>query len=72
MQAHLWDMIVVESPTSETTRRDGQIVGLHHADGSPPWDVRWSDTGRVTLVVPGPDAHISAYHGDEQNSGSHA
>jgi hypothetical protein len=69
MQAHLWDMIVVESPTCETTRRDGQIVGLHHADGSPPWDVRWSDTGRVTLVVPGPDAHISAYRGGSPQPG---
>lgn len=58
MQAQLGDHLVVESPTTGVTKRDGVIVGLHHADGTPPYDVRWSDTGRVTLVFPGPDAHV--------------
>ncbi|GGY88884.1 hypothetical protein GCM10010300_36240 [Streptomyces olivaceoviridis] len=35
-----------------------EIVGLHHPDGSPPHDVRWADSGRVTLYGPGPDACI--------------
>lgn len=58
MQAHLGDQLVIESPTTGATRRDGEIVGLHHADGTPPYDVRWSDTHEVTLVFPGPDAHV--------------
>ncbi|RLU89201.1 DNA-binding protein [Streptomyces griseocarneus] len=58
MRAHLGDHLVVESPTTGATKRDGEIVGLHHADGTPPYDVRWSDDGRVTLVYPGPDAHV--------------
>lgn len=58
MRAQLGDQLVVESPTTGATRRDGEIVGLHHADGTPPYDVRWSDTDEVTLVFPGPDAHI--------------
>ncbi|MFE6286068.1 pyridoxamine 5'-phosphate oxidase family protein [Streptomyces sp. NPDC057877] len=58
MRAHLGDQLVIESPTTGTTRRDGEIVGLHHEDGTPPYDVRWSDTDEVTLVFPGPDAHI--------------
>ncbi|WP_155056077.1 DUF1918 domain-containing protein [Streptomyces blattellae] len=58
MQAHLGDQLVIESPATGATRRDGEIVGLHHADGTPPYDVRWSDTDEVTLVFPGPDAHI--------------
>ncbi|WP_416981317.1 DUF1918 domain-containing protein [Streptomyces sp. T028] len=58
MHAHLGDQLVIESTTSGATRRDGEIVGLHHADGTPPYDVRWSDTDEVTLVFPGPDAHI--------------
>ncbi|GAU70526.1 DNA-binding protein [Streptomyces sp. NBRC 110611] len=33
-------------------------LGVHHEDGTPPYDVRWSDTHDVTLVFPGPDAHI--------------
>lgn len=66
MRAHLGDRLVVESPTTGATRRDGEIVGLHHPDGTPPYDVRWSDTNEVTLVFPGPDAHIHhVEHGPE-------
>ncbi|MCZ7461922.1 pyridoxamine 5'-phosphate oxidase family protein [Streptomyces sp. WMMC940] len=58
MRAHLGDQLVIDSPATGGTRRDGEIVGLHHADGTPPYDVRWSDTDQVTLVFPGPDAHV--------------
>ncbi|MGW2033871.1 DUF1918 domain-containing protein [Streptomyces sp. NPDC001811] len=58
MRAHLGDQLVIESPATGVARRDGEIVGLHHEDGTPPYDVRWSDTDEVTLVFPGPDAHI--------------
>ncbi|MFJ1973852.1 DUF1918 domain-containing protein [Streptomyces sp. NPDC087903] len=58
MRAHLGDQLVIESTTTSAARRDGEIVGLHHEDGTPPYDVRWSDTDAVTLVFPGPDAHI--------------
>ncbi|MEU2336986.1 DUF1918 domain-containing protein [Streptomyces sp. NPDC006654] len=58
MRARLGDQLVIESPATGTARRDGEIVGLHHEDGTPPYDVRWSDTDEVTLVFPGPDAHI--------------
>ncbi|MCX4510642.1 DUF1918 domain-containing protein [Streptomyces sp. NBC_01619] len=58
MRAHLGDQLVIESQKTGATRRDGEIVGLHHADGTPPYDVRWSDTDDVTLVFPGPDAHL--------------
>ncbi|WP_431994527.1 pyridoxamine 5'-phosphate oxidase family protein [Streptomyces griseoflavus] len=58
MRAHLGDHLVIESPTTGATRRDGEIVGLHHDDGTPPYDVRWSDTDDVTLVFPGPDARV--------------
>ncbi|WOP39127.1 DUF1918 domain-containing protein [Streptomyces sp. Li-HN-5-13] len=58
MRAHVGDQLVIDSPTTGVARRDGEIVGLHHEDGTPPYDVRWSDTDEVTLVFPGPDAHI--------------
>ncbi|MFD9974269.1 pyridoxamine 5'-phosphate oxidase family protein [Streptomyces sp. NPDC059017] len=58
MRAHLGDQLVIDSPATGGTRRDGEIVGLHHEDGTPPYDVRWSDTDQVTLVFPGPDAHV--------------
>ncbi|MET8130608.1 pyridoxamine 5'-phosphate oxidase family protein [Streptomyces sp. NPDC005251] len=58
MRAHLGDQLVIESTKSGAARRDGKIVGLRHADGTPPYDVRWSDTDEMALVFPGPDAHI--------------
>ncbi|MCS0603116.1 DUF1918 domain-containing protein [Streptomyces sp. LP11] len=58
MHAHLGDQLVIESPATGSARRDGEIVGLRHEDGTPPYDVRWSDTDEVTLVFPGPDAHV--------------
>ncbi|MEU6477003.1 pyridoxamine 5'-phosphate oxidase family protein [Streptomyces sp. NPDC047017] len=58
MHAQRGDRLVVESPVTGAARRDGEIVGLHHGDGTPPYDVRWSDTGEITLVFPGPDAHV--------------
>ncbi|WP_445281938.1 pyridoxamine 5'-phosphate oxidase family protein [Streptomyces sp. DSM 118148] len=58
MRAHLGDQLVIESTATGGARRDGEIVGLHHDDGTPPYDVRWSDTDDVTLVFPGPDAHL--------------
>ncbi|MEV6408340.1 pyridoxamine 5'-phosphate oxidase family protein [Streptomyces bobili] len=58
MRAHLGDQLIIERTTTSAAKRDGEIVGLHHEDGTPPYDVRWSDTDEVTLVFPGPDAHI--------------
>ncbi len=65
MHAHLGDRLVVESSTTGVVRRDGEIVGLHHEDGTPPYDVRWSDTENVTLMFPGPDAHIQHLESEE-------
>ncbi|MEU6379859.1 DUF1918 domain-containing protein [Streptomyces sp. NPDC046909] len=67
MRAQLGDQLIVESPTTGVTRRDGEIVGLRHEDGTPPYDVHWSDTDEVTLVFPGPDAHV---HHVEHKHGS--
>ncbi|MEU6406828.1 DUF1918 domain-containing protein [Streptomyces sp. NPDC046985] len=64
MHAQLGDRLVVESPVAGSVRRDGEIIGLHHDDGTPPYDVRWSDTGEITLVFPGPDARVR-HPGDE-------
>ncbi|MGV9251981.1 pyridoxamine 5'-phosphate oxidase family protein [Streptomyces sp. NPDC003697] len=58
MRARLGDQLVIERSATGASRRDGEIVGLHHDDGTPPYDVRWSDTDEVTLVFPGPDAHV--------------
>ncbi|MEP9383543.1 DUF1918 domain-containing protein [Nocardioides sp. KR10-350] len=38
--------------------RQGEIVEVRHADGSPPYLVRWDDTGHEGLFFPGPDAFV--------------
>lgn len=58
MRARVGDEIVVRGTTAEVVARDGEVVGLCHPDGSPPYDVRWAEDGRVTLYFPGPDAFI--------------
>lgn len=58
MRAHVGDEIVVRGTGAGVIARDGEVVGVHHPDGSPPYDVRWEDTDRVTLYFPGPDAYI--------------
>ncbi|MFM9632663.1 MULTISPECIES: pyridoxamine 5'-phosphate oxidase family protein [Streptomyces] len=70
MRAHVGDRLIVGSPAAGAVRRDGEIIGLHHQDGTPPYDVRWSDTGDVTLVFPGPDAHIHHPAQDEAVAGT--
>ncbi|QKW48624.1 pyridoxamine 5'-phosphate oxidase family protein [Streptomyces buecherae] len=63
MRAQLGDRLVIEAPATGAARREGEIVGLHHEDGTPPYEVRWSDTDEVSLVFPGPDAHV--WHGGQ-------
>jgi Rv2632c-like/Domain of unknown function (DUF1918) len=62
MKASVGDHIIVASPAVDGPVRDGEIVELHNADGSPPYVVRWSDTGHTGLFFPGADAQLSPGH----------
>ena len=57
MNGHVGDRLVVER-THGAARRVGIIVAVTHTDGSPPYRVRWLDTGHESLVFPEADAHI--------------
>ncbi|MEV0966702.1 pyridoxamine 5'-phosphate oxidase family protein [Streptomyces sp. NPDC049910] len=70
MRAHLGDRLVIQSPATGATRREGEIVGLRHEDGTPPYDVRWSDTDEVTLVFPGADARVRRLEHPEHPPGA--
>lgn len=58
MKASVGDRLVLASSVVDGTVRDGTVVSVRHADGSPPYMVRWHDTGEESLVFPGPDAHV--------------
>ena len=61
------DRLVVRSQHVDGPVRDGEILEVRHDDGSPPYVVRWSDTGHEALVFPGPDAFVDHV---EPNGGS--
>jgi hypothetical protein len=58
MKASVGDRIVIASTRLDGPVRDGQVVEVRHADGSPPYLVQWSDDGQQALFFPGPDAHL--------------
>jgi Domain of unknown function (DUF1918) len=55
MNAHVGDRLL---PEGREDCRGALIIGLQHADGSPPYVVRWLADGHVAMVVPGPYARI--------------
>lgn len=63
MKASVGDRIVVPGAQVDATGRDGEVVAVPHADGSPPYSVRWSDNGHVGLYFPGPG--VTVHHAPE-------
>lgn len=58
MRAAVGDRIVTASGVVGGAVRDGVVTECPHGDGSPPYRVRWSDTGEETLVYPGTDTFV--------------
>ncbi|MFI6426184.1 dsRBD fold-containing protein [Promicromonospora sp. NPDC050880] len=58
MKAAVGDRIVTASGVVGGAVRDGVVTECPHDDGSPPYRVRWSDTGEETLVFPGADTIV--------------
>lgn len=58
MYAHKGDRIVVRSQHVGGHVRDAEVLEVEHEDGSPPYRVRWSDTGHEALFFPGTDAYV--------------
>ncbi len=64
MYASVGDRLVIKGRHLGEVVRDGEIIGARHADGSPPYEVRWEDTGHESLVYPGPDAMVQHFTHD--------
>lgn len=58
MKASVGDRLVQASSVVDGAVREGTVIEVRHEDGSPPYAVRWLDTGEVTVVFPGPDTHV--------------
>jgi hypothetical protein len=58
MIAQIGDRLVMDGKHVGDARRAGVIVGVGHADGTPPYQVRWLGDGRTTLIFPGVEARV--------------
>ncbi|WP_099021705.1 DUF1918 domain-containing protein [Mycolicibacterium palauense] len=58
MKATIGDWLVVKSATTGKSEQRGLVLETHGADGSPPFLVRWLDSGHEALMYPGPDAVV--------------
>ncbi len=54
MYAHVGDRLIVEGDEART----GIIIDVPHADGSPPYIVKWLAGGHIAMVSPGEFARV--------------
>lgn len=62
LHARVGDRLVVRGRSPGDPDRDAAILEVRGQDGTPPYLVRWSDTGHVALVIPGPEAFVQPFH----------
>lgn len=58
MKAEPGDWLVIKGGTVGRHDQRGLITEVPACDGSPPFVVRWLDTGHLATVYPGPDAVV--------------
>jgi hypothetical protein len=61
MFAQPGDRLVIHGHRVGESDRDAEILEVRHQDGTPPYVVRWSDSGHEALVFPGPDAFVQHF-----------
>jgi hypothetical protein len=65
MFAKAGDRLVIHGHRVGEPDRDAEILEVRHEDGSPPYVVRWSDTGQEGLFFPGSDASVEHFDADD-------
>ena len=58
MYAEVGNWLVVTRHSLDVPVRFGRIEEVSHADGGPPYVVRWHDEEHTSVVFPGPDAVV--------------
>jgi hypothetical protein len=58
MHATKGDHLVIKSGVVGAPPRDAEILEARGDEGTPPFLVRWSDTGHEGLIFPGDDAEV--------------
>jgi hypothetical protein len=62
MHARPGDELVIKGHRMGQPDRKGEVVEVRGADGTPPFVVRWDDTGHTTVLYPGTDCEIHPAH----------
>lgn len=72
MHAKVGDRLVIRSQHIDGPVRDAEILEVRGPDGTPPYRVRWSDTGHEAFFFPGPDAYVESFEqGTAASESSH-
>lgn len=58
MKAKVGDWLVCKGVAVDRPDQRGLITEVHSSDGSPPYVVRWLESGHVATVFPGSDAMV--------------
>jgi hypothetical protein len=58
MKAKVGDRLVVRAHQVGRHARDAEILEVMGEDGSPPYRVRWQDTGTESIFFPSSDATV--------------
>ena len=58
MHARPGDQLVIKGHRTGQPDRRGEVLEARGADGTPPYLVRWDDTGHTTLLYPGTDCEV--------------
>ncbi len=58
MHASVGDELIIEGHKVGEHVRTGEILEVRGDEGSPPYLVRWDDSGRSTLLFPGSDCIV--------------
>jgi hypothetical protein len=66
--ANVGDELIIEGHRIGLPRRVGKVEEVRGENGGPPYLVRWDDTGRATLLFPGPDCRIEHLTGNGKDS----
>ena len=58
MHAKVGDRILIAGNRVGQPERNCEVLEVRHANGEPPYVVRWADNGHEDLFFPGPDAAV--------------
>lgn len=58
LDVHVGDELIIDGHRIGEPARRGEVIEVRRTDGGPPYRVRWDDSGRETLLFPGPDCRV--------------